>query len=228
MLNMTDDSRTAMARACAETFGQLTESTIPQEGEFIESSIYKYLDTASKITERLFAGFKLQAERIGHTDTLNWGGISHGYQVVGKGVINCASSYGKHCAIKAGSDYQRDELINALMNPKTIEFFTDISQMSSKENREYEAFFGLKDSTNYGFVDYFIFDPELNCFLPNSVLLREAKLGAARNRISRAEEDNVVSVSERCVATRFIPMVWRQTVLAYDDEGIFIPDDTPS
>lgn len=213
-----------LAQACVETFGRQSVFDMPAEGEFEQSFLYDFEDTAGKISERLYAAFIHQAEESGH-HYLDTDGVLHGYKVIGSGIMNCVRSFNKYIS-DTESTPDEPTLVEALENPKTIEFFVDISKLPNNENSEFEMFFGLKGSSNYGYGGYFDYDPDLNCFLPNPSLLQEAKLAATRKRIERLENDKPIQQHERCVATRFIPLVWLETVEAYETEGLLTRDVT--
>jgi hypothetical protein len=219
---MVPEQKILIAQACADTFSQPTVFNMPEEGEFTPSFTYEYSDIIGKISERLFAGFLKEALQRGHPE-LHTDGILHGYQVIGRGVISCVRSYNKF--VRENDHIRNTSTLNgALKNPKSIEFFTDISKLPNKENREYETYFSLKSAASMGFDQYFIFDPEQNCFIPNKVLLQEARLAAVRKRIERLETDNPIEPHERCLATRYIPLVWIQTVDAFEAEGLLAPE----
>lgn len=187
---------------------------------FEPSFIYGFMSEAEQLAERLAFGFKLRAEALGHAD-LPWSIIGHGYEVVARGIMKCKTAYSDHCD-QSGKHFDAEELREALVHPRTVEFFVNISRMSNKVNKRFEGHFGLSSTTFAHQTKAFFYDQEDGCVLPNPVILALAERDAELARIERAVQGEPIRNSERCPATRFIPMVWAETVSIMQEEGLLL------
>ncbi len=165
----------------------------------------------------LYSQFRYNAEQA--NTELPWVDVEHGYHVCAVGIQKCLFAYRRFCN-STGTEFENVTLLAGLLNPKTIQFFTKIANISAPENREYETFFNLWQYENSDYNE-FSYEPEQGYFLPNSKLENEAEEEAACVRYDFIRHGIEEPELQSCPAKRFIPIVWRDMAQECSDSGLF-------
>ena len=173
-----------------------------------------------QVGKQQYTEFRATAEELGQ-DSLPWSEVEHGFIVISSGIIKCIHAYSRWLKNNCEAEYDKTQLKDALLSPRTISFFLKVSGISEIENREYEAFFSLRTTYADGDYDEFTYDPEENYFSPNPIHEAEAEEEAACRRYELIKAGIDQSEFGSCPAIKFIPLFWRGTVEACDAGGLF-------
>lgn len=186
-----------------------------------EKAINPYLDLAEQLFEQLFEAHGQHLKMLPtESGELPYEVVRHGFLVAGRGVERCVEAYTRHCR-DTETPPEGVECYQALVNPKTTQFFTFISHMSTLKNREYEMQLGLRYSSTIH-DNEFIFDAEQGCFLPNPELVAESKYAAIRQALNNGQPTTETDpLPDRCPAGRYIPKFWTLLVDQYHTAGFF-------
>lgn len=173
------------------------------------------------IGQQLYRGFAehhLKAEAPSLPPTI----VRHGFTIEARGVGRCVEGYRYfHKAnTSATPEPSKESLQTALLNPKTIRFFTFLAQMRLEKNNKYEGALRLLDDQPLR-EPSFRYDPEEGAFFPDGTI----KKAAAENAMQWAKEQDLEETATDkaphiCPAIKYIPSTWEMTVAACGQAGL--------